>query len=166
MKSTDKFLIGIIAGAVLLVGIAFTVAFIRPKPSYQPEDTPEGVAHNYLFALQQGDYKRAYGYLSSSLTGYPASPDEFATDLDKHAWQLSDLKKESVALAVESAHINDGRAEVSVKETHFYQGGLFESNEYSTTFGMTLRHEGDAWKIAVSDSYWASCWEVKAGCSK
>lgn len=165
MKRTDKFLIGIIVGAFLLVGVAFTVAFTRPKPAYQPEDTPAGVAHNYLFALQQGDYQRAYGYLSPSLTGYPASADKFAADLDKHAWQLTDLRQESVALTVETAHLNDDRAEVSVKETRFYRGGLFESNEYSTTFGMTLKREEGAWKITTSDSYWAYCWDAKAGCS-
>lgn len=165
MKNTDKFLIGIIVGAVLLVGIAFTVAFMRPKPAYQPEDTPEGVAHNYLFALQQGDYHRAYGYLSPSLTGYPASADKFATDLDKYAWQINNLRQESVALTVESARLSNDRAEVSVKETRFYQGGLFESNEYSTTFRMTLHREEGAWKITASDSYWADCWDTKAGCS-
>lgn len=165
MKNTDKFLIGIIVGAVLLVGVAFIVALMRPKPSYQPEDTPEGVAHNYLFALQQGDHKRAYNYLSPTLTGYPASADKFATDLDKYAWQLNDLNKGSVALTVESARLSDDRAEVSVKETRFYQGGLFDSNEYSTTFGMTLHRENGAWKITASDSYWPYCWDSKAGCS-
>ena len=166
MKNTDKFLIGIIIGAVLLVGVALAVAFMRPKPSYQPEDTPEGVAHNYLFALQQGDYQRAYGYLSPTLAGYPTSADKFATDLDKYAWQLKDLNKGSVALAIESTHASDDRAEVSVKETRFYQGGLFDSNEYSNTFQVTLHRQDGRWRITASDSYWASCWDSKAGCSK
>ncbi|MBL1124538.1 MAG: hypothetical protein D8M52_11170 [Chlorobi bacterium] len=165
MKSTDKFLIGIIAGAVLLVGIAFAVAFMRPQPSYQPEDTPEGVAHNYLFALQQADYRRAYGYLSPALAGYPASPDKFAADLDKHAWQLDNLNEESITLAVESVRVTDDRAEVSVKETRFYRGGLFDSNEHSTTFEMTLHRENGAWKITASDAYWPYCWDSKVGCS-
>jgi hypothetical protein len=165
MKSTDKFLIGIIAGAVLLVGVAFAVAFMRPKPAYQPEDTPEGVAHNYLFALQQADYPRAYGYLSPNLAGYPASTDKFAADLDKYAWQLADLKKESVTLAVESARITNDRAEVLVRETRFYKGGLFDSNESSTTFEMTLHRENGMWKITAADSYWPYCWDSKVGCS-
>jgi len=46
MKITDKFLIGSVAGVILLVSVAFAVAFLRPKPTYQSDDTPEGVAHN------------------------------------------------------------------------------------------------------------------------
>jgi hypothetical protein len=165
MKSTDKFLIGIVVGIIVLVGVAFAVALWRPKPTYQPEDTPEGVAHNYLFALQQKDYTRAYGYLSPTLEGYPASAEKFADDLDEYAWQIQNLNDESTTLSVEKADITDDRAVVSVKETHFYQGGLFDSNQYTTTFDVTLRRENGVWKIIASDPYWAPCWDDEKGCS-
>jgi hypothetical protein len=71
MKSTDKFLIGIVVGIVLLVVAAFVITLARPEPTYQVEGTPESVAHNYLLALQKEDYQRAYGYLSPTLKGYP-----------------------------------------------------------------------------------------------
>jgi len=77
MKNTDKFLVGIVVGVVVLVATAFAVALLRPKPTYQLEDTPKGVAHNYLLALQQEDYKRAYGYLSPTIEGYPTSAEAF-----------------------------------------------------------------------------------------
>ena len=53
MKTTDKILIGIVAGIILLIIVALVVTLSRPEPTYQPEDTPEGIAHNYLLALQK-----------------------------------------------------------------------------------------------------------------
>lgn len=165
MKNTDKFLIGIVLGIIVLVGVAFVVALQRPKPTYQADDTPEGVAHNYLFALQQKDYERAYGYLSPTLEDYPATAHEFEDELDQYAWQIRDLDNNSVSLAVESTRLDGDRAEVEIKETHFYRGSLFDSNQYTNTFDMTLQHENGAWKVIRSDSYWATCWTDKEGCS-
>ena len=86
MKSTDRFLIGIVIGVVVLVIAAFGVAFLGPKPAYQSDDTPEGVAHNYLLAIQREDYARAYGYLSPDLRGYPASDEQFIEDMYTGLW--------------------------------------------------------------------------------
>src|SRR5262245_57084040 len=116
MKSTDKFLIGIVIGVIVLIGIAFAVVLLRPQPTYQAEDTPEGVAHNYLLALQQEDYARAYNYLSPSLEGYPASADEFKEDIDRQGWQFHELADGSTTLAIESSHQTGEQAEVSVQE--------------------------------------------------
>jgi hypothetical protein len=165
MKRTDKFLIGIVVGIILLVVVAFVVAFWRPKPAYQAENTPEGVAHNYLFALQEEKYDRAYSYLSPSLEGYPTSTDKFINDLDEYSWQVRDLKDQAVTLAVDSTRITDDRTMVSIRETRFYRGDLFDSSQYTNTFDVTLKQENGTWKIIKSDSYWASCWNDTKGCS-
>ena len=55
MKSPDKFLIGIIIAVVVLLAVVFGVILSRPAVEYQSEDTPAGVAHNYLLALQDED---------------------------------------------------------------------------------------------------------------
>ncbi len=88
MKSTDKVLIAIVAGIVLLIVVALVVTLTRPEPIYQAEDTPEGVAHNYLLALQKEEYERAYGYLSPTLEGYPASADRFVEDVEDNSWSF------------------------------------------------------------------------------
>ncbi|HLB50476.1 MAG TPA: hypothetical protein VJL59_25930 [Anaerolineales bacterium] len=163
MKSTDKFLIGIVGGVILLIVVAFAVAFLRPKPTYLPDDTPEGVAHNYLFALQQKDYARAYGYLSPTISGYPKSAEVFADDVNDYSWYFGEA---SNTLQVESSSITGDRAVVLVRETVFYEGGLFNSSQYANTFEMTLRRDAKsgAWKIVESDSYWAWCWNNSDGC--
>ena len=95
MKKTDKLLIGIVAGILLLVLVAFGVALTRPKPAYQAEDKPEGVAFNYLFALQQGDYERAYGYLSPTLKRYPQTVEKFRDQIHDYSWNFSGLDNSS-----------------------------------------------------------------------
>lgn len=165
MKKTDKILIGIVAGIFLLVVVAFGVALSKPKPAYQPEGTPNGVAFNYLFALQQKEYERAYGYLSPRLKGYPRNVDVFAEDIRDTSWQFSGVNDSSTTLEVDSVDINGKRADVKIRETHFYEGDLFSSGQYTNTFNMTLRQdENGEWKIAESDGYWLWCWDEYGGC--
>jgi hypothetical protein len=61
----DRFLTGILAGIVVLVVIALAVFFLRQgSQSYISEDVPEGVVHNYVLAVLNDDYEKAYKYLA------------------------------------------------------------------------------------------------------
>ncbi|MEK7310574.1 MAG: hypothetical protein AAB382_01270, partial [Chloroflexota bacterium] len=113
--------------------------------------------------LQQKDYARAYGYLSPTISGYPKSAEAFASDASDYNWNFGDG---SNTLRVESGSITGDLAVVSVRETVFYEGGLFNSSQYANTFEMTLRRDpkSGAWKIVESDSYWAWCWNNSDGC--
>lgn len=166
MKKTDKILIGIVAGIILLVVVAFTVALSQPKPAYQAEDTPEGVAFNYLFALQQKDYERAYGYISPSLNGYPRDVEVFADDIRDRSYNFSRLNDSSITLEVDSVDVIIGkRVDIEIRETRFYEGDLFNSGQYTNTFNTTLRQdENGLWKIVDSDRYWLACWDEYGGC--
>lgn len=162
MKHTDKFLIGIVVGIVALVIVAFVVTLVRPEPTYQPEDTPKGVTHNYLLALQKGEYERAYGYLSSALTGYPASVDEFADAITDYSWQFR--LDADTTLAVESAREVGSRVVVQVRESRFYGGSLIGNSQSVTLFDVKLELEDGAWKIVDADYYFAKCWRNDKGC--
>ena len=163
MKKTDKLLIGIVAGILLLVLVAFGVALTRPKPTYQAEDKPEGVAFNYLFALQQGDQERAYGYLSPTIKGYPRTAEKFRDQIRNYSWNFRGLEDVSTTLEVDSVDVSGKRADVRIRETQFYEGDLFSSAEHSRIFDMTLRQGADGkWKIVESESYWVYCWS--SGC--
>ena len=167
MKNADKYLILIVLGVIALIAIAFSVALLRPKPTYQPEDTPEGVANNYLFALQKSDFERAYGYLSPGIKHYPASVEIFIDDIHRDNWRFNLNDNQSPSIRVESARINKNRATVTVEKTSFYAGGLLQSSEYKSTFEMRLiqnTKDHNAWKIESSDDYWAWCWNYDDGC--
>ncbi len=61
----DRFLTGILIGIAVLVVAALAVFFTRSDTqTYTSEDTPEGVAHNYVVAVLEKDYEKAYGYLA------------------------------------------------------------------------------------------------------
>jgi hypothetical protein len=136
MKSTDRFLIGIVVGIILLVVAAFVVTLTRPEPTYQAED----VAHNYLLALQEEDHQRAYGYLSPTLEGYPVSVERFAENVEDSRWRFR--LDADTTLAVESVRVTGNRAVVDVRESRFH----------------------GEWKIVDSDYYFARCWKDSKGC--
>ena len=61
----DRFLTGILIGIAVLVVLALAVFFMRSgTPTYVSDDTPEGVVHNYVLAVLNKDYERAYSYLA------------------------------------------------------------------------------------------------------
>src|SRR5512143_3810608 len=61
----DRFLTGILIGIALLIVAALAVFFTRQREgTYVSESTPDGVVHNYVLAILQKDYQKAYGYLA------------------------------------------------------------------------------------------------------
>jgi len=60
----DRFLTAILIGIGLLVIAALLVFFTRQSLAYLAEDTPEGVVHNYVLAVLNKDYRKAYSYLA------------------------------------------------------------------------------------------------------
>lgn len=162
MKTTDKVLIGIVAGIILLIILALVMTLSKPAPEYQVDNTPEGVAHNYLLALQKEEYERAYSYLSPKLSGYPPTLDRFTIQVSRNSWSFR--LTEGVTLSVESAKITGNTAIVTVHESRFREGDLFDSGQTSNTFNMNLRFENGEWKIYGSPYYFVWCWGYEKGC--
>jgi hypothetical protein len=60
----DRFLLGILVFIGLLVVVSLGLFFGHHETqNYGAENTPEGVMRNYVLALQNHDFERAYGYL-------------------------------------------------------------------------------------------------------
>ncbi len=166
MKTTDRFLVGIVLGVVLLVVVSIFLVLTRTPPSYKADDSAENVAYNYLLALQQGNYARAYGYLSPSLSGYPSSLDRFTASLRTNGYNLPPGDN-SVSLEIAGSRVvvsSLETVEVSVRRTQFSGGGLFGPGQYSSLFSMQLQKENGAWKIIWSDAFFMNCWARAAGC--
>ncbi len=162
-RSADRFLLGIVLGMVVLVGVAFAVVLLRPQPTYQPDGTPEASVHNYLLALRQQDDARAYRYLSPTLAGYPRTVEAFAADVRNEIWDLRS-DRSSVALAVIGTRRVGDEAWVTVEETWFDSNGVFARGGSSSTFDVRLRPTDAAWLIVDAGRYWALCWERAGGC--
>ena len=156
MKSTDKILVAIVGGIILLVAVAFAVTLARPKQGYLPDDTPEGVAQNYLLALLEEDYARAYGYLSPNLVGYPETLEEFILELEKYSGYRDDYA--TVTLVLQSVAARENFATVKLQASQFQARGLFDSSEYTYGISMTLRLIDGQWKIILSTHFFSTCW--------
>ena len=162
MKSTDKMLIGIIVAIVLLIAAALTITLMRPEPTYSAEDTPEAVTHNYLLALQREEFDRAYGYLSPTLKGYPATVERFVDNIHSNAWSFR--LDTDTTLMLETASITGNNAVVHVRESRFEGGDLFGSGQSSLDIEMQLHRDAGGWKIVYASSYFAMCWNEAEGC--
>ncbi|MBI3741335.1 MAG: hypothetical protein HY257_06220 [Chloroflexi bacterium] len=168
MKSSDRFLIGIVGGIAILVIAAFVAVLTQPAPGYRADDSPEGVVNNYLLALQKDDYARAYGYLSPRLRGYPKSVDAFKRDIERNSYQF-DSAATAASFALAPSRVTDDVATVGVTETRFQTGVLFFSSESEIKFDVELRRENSAWKITrgrtqYGTRYFLACWDDTRGC--
>jgi len=155
MKSNDKALIGIVAGIILLVIIAFVVTLTRSPATYQADDTPEGVAHNYLLALTQEEFDRAYAYLSPSIAGYPESLEDFEDVVRIYDWRFP----LDASIAVLSSEIDGDWATVHARETRFNGGVLFNNHQSIHLFHIYLKWEDGNWKIYDGSRFFARCWK-------
>lgn len=163
MRRPDWFLIGIVVAVILLVVIALAYAMRQPAPTFRDDGTPSGVAHDYLLSLAQSDYERAWGYVSPSVPGYPASVEQFVDDVDDQRWTFG-LNEPSRALDVPPADIAGDRAVATVVESTFRQSGLFDSAQSTQRFTITMAKEGNAWRIVDGERYWHRCWRVTPPC--
>ena len=152
MMKQDRFLTGILVGIAILVVVALAVFFIRKDAqSYVAEDAPEGVVHNYVLALLNADYEKAYGYLAD-LDNKPAYED------------FRDAFLTGVVNPTNSA-VDIGQSEIS-GETAFVEVALIynPSDPFSTGYrdvqrALLVQQDG-AWKLSSMPTYyfWDFSW--------
>lgn len=165
MKHIDKFLIAIVVGVIILVVVAFLLVVQQPEPSYQAEDTPEGVIHNYLLALEDEDYERAYGYISPQIENYPATVSDFIHDIETSRWLFYLYGDNPISYQILDSKLFPGQAVVNVEITHFSRGGLLGADSYQTTSTFTLVPAGTSWQITRGGpEFWLDCWHDKDAC--
>lgn len=151
----DKFLIGILAGIVLLVIVAVVVVLSRTPGSeaYRTDNSPEAVVHNYFLAVQRKDYEKAHSYLSDDLKNKP-NLDQFIIDMSRS----SDFQEFS--LKIGEVFSGDQHTQVTVSLTSFSGGNIFESGRYTTQDVALLRADAAGnWKlIQFPYPYWGWAW--------
>lgn len=155
MKDTDRFLIAIVTGILVLIITAFIITAVRQQPSYRTESTPEDVVHNYLLALEQRDYERAYSYLSPGLEGYPEDLEMFIQDVQRNRWNFGYERDHS--LVVESGRQSGTNYLVNVRETIFFRD-LFPRDPSSSVFTLRLAETRQGWQLIGGDQYFWNCW--------
>jgi hypothetical protein len=153
----DKFLIGIVAGIILLVAASLVVVLLRSpeKEAYVADDRPEGVVHNYFLAIQRKEFEKAYNYLSDDLKSKP-DLDEFIREMDNAG------RDQETALSIGETRLGDVHTQVDVTITTYRPGALFDSNSHTSQDTVYLRAAGDGsrWKIIEFPyPYWGYYWD-------
>ena len=141
----DRFLIGILIGIGLLVVVALAVFFTRKDTqTYVSDDTPEGVVHNYVVAVLNKEYEKAYGYLAD-LENKPTY-DEF-----HNSFLTGMVNPDSSGVDVGQSDITGDDATVDV--TLVYNPTDPFSTGYRDTQRAILVLQNGAWKISSMPQY-------------
>ena len=152
MMKQDRFLTGILVGIAILVVVALAVFFVRrDTQSYVAEDAPEGVVHNYVLALLNAEYEKAYGYLADleNKPDYEDFRDAFLTGVVNPTNSAVDI----------------GQSEIS-GDSAFVEVALIynPSDPFSTGYrdvqrALLVRQDGE-WKLSSMPTYyfWDFSW--------
>ena len=142
----DRFLTGILIGIGVLVVAALAVIFTRSDTqTYVSEDTPEGVTHNYVVAILNKDYEKAYGYLAD-LENKPTY-DEF-----QNSFLTGMLNPGNSALDVGEADITGDNATVEVAMV-YNPSDPFSTGYRDVQNAILVRQDGE-WKISSMPAYY------------
>jgi hypothetical protein len=139
----DRFLIGIVAGTILLVIISVVVVFMLGRPrSAPPADpsTPAGVVQAYIEALRDNDVARSRTYLTSQARAQAEARDKNST--------YHPSPQDNVRIVVEQVSATETRAEVKVTTSRFYASAdpFSSSTSHRDTTVILVREDG-AWRI-------------------
>ena len=145
----DRFLVGIVAGIILLIGAAFAITQFYPKAKFLSDGSANSAAYNYILALEKKDYPRAYMVLSPSLPCYPKQESQFIRQLNiipsDASWKIN-----SENSLTESGY----KKQVKVEFTSFRRSFLFFSQFNTYIVQMTWVNEFDKWRLVEVSGYY------------
>ena len=141
----DRFLLGILIGIGVLILAALAVFFFRQnRQTFGSETTPDGVVHNYILAVLNGNYQKAYGYLAD-LENKP-SYDNF-----RRSFATGSVNPSNAGVTIGKTDVTgeDATVEVNTMNT---QNDPF-SPEYNNTGSADLVKQNGGWKILSMSAY-------------
>lgn len=142
----DRFLTGILIGIGVLVVAALAVFFTRSDAqTYVSENTPEGVTHNYVVAVLNKDYEKAYTYLAE-LDNKPTY-EQFRDTFIKGA-----INPDNAAVDIGRSEITGDTASVEV--ALIYNPSDPFSTGYRDVQRAVLVMQDGAWKLSSMPTYY------------
>jgi hypothetical protein len=148
----DRFLLVILIAIGVLVVLAVGLFFIRgDTQDYGLEDVPQGVLRNYVLALEEEDYQRAYGYLQDA----DRKPD---FDHFRQAFLTQQLNPSHTAMQIGEIKQSGDDVIVSVVVIRG-SSGPFGNTSRESTSALLVKDESGNWKIAnLPYPYWGWDW--------
>lgn len=142
----DRFLTGILIGIAVLVVLALAIFSLRSDTqTYISEDAPEGVVHNYVIAVLNKDYEKAYTYLAD--LDHKPTYEEF-----RDAFLRGTVNPNNSAVDIGDSEIDNDTASVEI--ALIYNPSDPFSTSYRDVQRALLVNQGGAWKITSMPGYY------------
>jgi len=147
----DKFLTGILLGIGVLVVLALALFFARQeKRDYIADDTPDGVVHNYVLAVLNKDYQKAYMYLAD--IEHKPTYEDF-----RQSFFNGMVNPVDAGVDIGSVNINANEAVVSLSV--YYSNNDPFSNRYASEERALLVKQNGNWKLnSMPYNFWDYNW--------
>ncbi len=148
----DRFLTGILIGIAVLIVVALAFFFSRQNTqAYVSDNTPDGVVHDYVLALLNKDYPKAYGYLAD-LDNKPTL-DQF-----RQAFAVGKLGPANSGIQIGKVDINGEEAAVDISMVYTPNDPF--SSGFNDAGSAKLVKQNGAWKISSMPTYnlWDYSW--------
>lgn len=147
----DKFLTGILIGIGALLLLALGLFFTRQeKRDYVADATPDGVVHNYVLAVLNKDYQKAYGYLAD--LEHKPTYEQF-----RRSFFNGMINPGDVGVDVGAADIHEDEAVVAL--TIYYAPSDPFSSRYASAERALLVKQNGAWKLSsMPYQFWDYSW--------
>jgi hypothetical protein len=150
----DRFLMIILSGIIFLVILAVVLFFIRQEPqAYGSEENPEGVVRNYILAVHNGDYQRAYRYLQED-----SNKPEFTVFQQSYLQSESEVNRSAVQLG----EVEIVGTQARVKMTIIHASNDPFSRTWDQTATALLSLQNGEWRIvSMPYPYWGWDWYIR-----
>ena len=145
----DRFLTIILVVIALLVVASLAVFFLKQDNAvYLPEDAPENIVHNYILAVEEGNYERAYTYLAEkeNKPNYEAFKEYYLLYHNEAGYQVG------------ATNIASDTASVEITILEGSSNFFFDRYNNYVENARLLKQDGK-WKIIqMPYSYWSWEW--------
>ena len=151
----DRFLTGILAGIGVLILLALVLFFTRKddKKEYMTTGSPDATVYNYVLAITNEDYKKAYSYLAEK--DYKPTYEKF-----RQSFFNGSVSTNNVGVDVGDAKIDGDDALVDLNLVYSPNDPF--SGGYSSTDRAQLVRQNGEWKLTYMPyNFWAYDWYQK-----
>lgn len=147
----DKFLTGILIGIGVLILLALGLFFTRQdNREYVADTTPEGVVHNYILAVLDKDYAKAYGYLAD--LEHKPSYEEF-----RQSFFNGMINPANAGVEIGATDVNAKEAVVTLS-VYYANTDPFSSRFASEDLALLVEQDG-LWKLnSMPYNFWDYNW--------
>ena len=148
----DRFLTGILIGIGALVVVALAVFFTRKDArTYLSDDVPEGVVHNYVVAVLNKDYQKAYGYLAD--LDHKPTYDQF-----RQSFLRGMVNSNNAAVDIGKSDVSGDTATVEVALI-YNPSDPFSTGYRDTSQSAGLVKQDGSWKLSsMPYNFWDYNW--------